>query len=115
MSQDHQRTMSEEEESNEQLARLSDTDAFLKVFTSKTGPTYKLCPKEWLITDWGFGVDITCCAGDCHPISMHEIRKMTHGNDDRECFLNWARLMGRSVVNDELGEIPQVVERVKIR
>ena len=107
--------MSEEEETNEQLTRLSDTDAFLKVFTSKHGPTYKLCPKEWLITDWGFGADITCCAGDCHPISMPEIRKMTHGNDDKECFMNWARLVGRSVTGETLDEIPQVYERVKIR
>ncbi len=60
-----QRTMSEEEECHEQQARLSETDAFLNVFTSKHGPCYRLCPKEWIITDWGFGVDITCCQGDC--------------------------------------------------
>ena len=57
--------MSEEEESLELQTRLTETDTFLKVFTSKHGPVYKLCPKEWLITDWGFGVDITCCQGDC--------------------------------------------------
>jgi hypothetical protein len=106
--------MSEEEETHEQQARLSETEAFLKVFTSKHGPEYKLCPKEWLITDWGFGVDITCCQGDCHPLSIRDIRKMSHGSSDRECFMNWARLIGKAS-DHTLDEIPQVNERVKIR
>jgi hypothetical protein len=45
--------------SNEEL------DAFIKKFTSLDGKVYKLCPKEWLITDQGFGVDLQCCQGDC--------------------------------------------------
>jgi len=73
--------MSEEDEdaaaAQQQLQSVTDTETFLKVFTSFKGVVYKLCPKEWLITDWGFGPDITCCAGDCRPLSMKDIRKLT--------------------------------------
>lgn len=96
--------MSEEEDQQSTQMRISDTDAFLKVFTSKH-VSYKLCPKEWVITDWGFGVDITCCGGDCQPIAMKDIRKLAHGANDKEMFVNWASILGKAH-NSTLDEIP---------
>ena len=91
--------MSEEEEDvdvAQQQQQFSDTEAFMKVFASQKGLVYKLCPKEWLITDWGFGPDITCCAGDCRPLSMKDIRKLTQCDNDTESFLQWARMLGKA-------------------
>ena len=108
MSQDYQRTMSEEEEdadTAQQKQQLSVTEAFMKVFTSQKGLVYKLCPKEWLITDWGFGPDYTCCGGDCHPLSMKDIRKLTQCDNDTESFLQWACMVGQATAK-EITEVP---------
>ncbi len=45
---------------------------------------------------------------------MKDIRKLAHGVNDKEMFINWASILGKAH-SSILDEIPQVAERVKIR
>lgn len=62
----------------------------------------------------GFGPDITCCGGDCQPLTMKDIRKVTQGDNDNDSFMQWARMLGKLTSKDQI-EIPPIAERQKIR
>jgi len=115
----------EETNSNSNILKphyLSETDAFLGLFTSMNGQVYKVCPKRWTVNDVGFGPDMTCCDGDCQPLSMNEIKKIIKPKSERptskEYMLAWARSVGKQNSNEEcteLDQIPQPLERAKLR
>ena len=111
------------EESSKSDSNPNETDVFLTKFcTEQDGHAYKICPEKWTIDDQGFGI---WWEGDCQPKSFQDIRKTvrceTEGLQqqmtDKEIFFRWAESIGRhkSGTVDELDQIPQVIERVKIR
>jgi hypothetical protein len=83
----HNQSTQELEPHHVQDEEFSETTTFLKVFGQKDGHLLKMCPKEWVITDTGFGPDITCCMGDCEPVTLSQMRKQTGEQDDKQAFM----------------------------
>ena len=94
----------------------NETDIFLTKFCSEGGQTYRLCPEKWTINDQGFGIDVTCCGGECQPKSFNDIQKevkrTTEGlqtqMSNREIFFRWAVQVNRQRSHSDLSlnEIP---------
>lgn len=90
--------------SNKKIPKdFSETDVFIDIFSSSGGRAYKICPVKWLVVDQGFGIDVTCCQGQCQPKSMQDIEKIVKLNADgtqkaltpKETFLRWALLVDK--------------------
>ena len=71
-----------DEEEDEEDGGVGETEVFIAKFCSSareggtsSGNTFRICPEKWTINDQGFGADMTCCSGECHPKSFKEIRR----------------------------------------